>query len=119
MKIKLYTEELIKSAHQLNLYKGKCSQLHGHTWKICVWVEGDQSQQDEVGILWDFGNLKKITNQMDHKFLNDVITVNPTAENICIYIYTRLKDQKKDLLYKVRVYESIIDTKSYSQVGDF
>lgn len=119
MTLTLYTEEYINAAHHLEGYNGKCSQMHGHTWKICVWIKGDEVEKDKVGILWDFNNLTKIVKELDHKLLNDVLNHNPTVENISIYIYNKLKLDSPKLTFKVRIYESIIKKEAYCEVGDF
>jgi len=119
MIIKLHTEGWYDAAHRLNNYEGKCSQLHGHTYKVEVWVRGDISQLDKAGILWDFGKLKTIINSFDHKNLNDLYEQNSTAENQCVNIYNILKDQDKALDFKVRVYEQLAPKESYCECGDF
>ena len=53
MLLKLYTETVIDSCHQLRNYDGNCSRMHGHTWKISIWIKGDSSLKNEVGILFD------------------------------------------------------------------
>ncbi|MCK4798383.1 MAG: 6-carboxytetrahydropterin synthase [Spirochaetes bacterium] len=119
MQLTLYTEEVISAAHFLKGYQGKCSQMHGHTWKICVWVKGDEKEKDVVGILWDFSNLKKVVYELDHKFLNDVIKQNPSVENISLFVYEMIKNDFPNLSFKVRIYESIIKKESYCETGDF
>ena len=119
MQLTLYTEEVISAAHFLKGYQGKCSQMHGHTWKICVWIKGEEENKNSIGILWDFNNLKKIVNQLDHKLLNDVIEQNPSVENIALFVYKSLKDDSPCLLFKVRIYESMIKKESYCETGDF
>jgi len=69
------------SAHFLTKYHGKCENLHGHTYKLRVTVEGDIK---EDGMVIDFKILKeiveeKIIEKYDHKNLNDFFE-NPTAE---------------------------------------
>ena len=119
MTITLFTEEFFNAAHLLNNYNGKCSEIHGHSWKVEVWIRGEDTQKDELGILWDFNNLKKIVDIFDHKNLNNILSLNPTAENITDYIYKQLKKDRNDLLFKVRVYESIIKKIAYCEIGDF
>jgi 6-pyruvoyltetrahydropterin/6-carboxytetrahydropterin synthase len=119
MKLELYTESYFSSAHILDGYPGKCSQLHGHTWKVCVWVRGDESDLDDVGILWDFSNLDKTTDELDHRYINDIVGINPTAENITVYIYKELKKDSSHLDFRIRVYESIVKKESYCEAGDF
>ena len=119
MIITLFTEEFFNAAHLLKNYNGKCSEIHGHSWKVEVWIRGSEDQKDNLGILWDFNNLKKIVDQFDHKNLNNILPENPTVENITKFIYKQLKNEHKELLFKIRVFESIIKRKSYCEIGDF
>ena len=110
MMFRLRTQSHFDAAHKLIGYKGKCAQLHGHTWKVEVFVVGEKL--NDIGILADFkvlkGRLKEITDRFDHSFLNDFKEIgNPTAENISRYIFENLKDLPKTVrLEKVRVWES-------------
>jgi 6-pyruvoyltetrahydropterin/6-carboxytetrahydropterin synthase len=119
MLLTLYTEEFINAAHYLENYEGKCARLHGHTWKVCVWVRGDENLCDKAGLLWDFGNLRKITDSLDHNVLNEVLPVNPTVENISIHLYRKIRETAPLLQFKVRVYENIVSRQSYCETGDF
>ncbi len=94
-------EILIKSdfssAHNLRGYRGKCENLHGHTWKVEVRFE--KAELNDIGISVDFvilkSRLKKILKKLDHTHLNKIDifkTQNPSAENIARHIYTKLKD---------------------------
>lgn len=103
---KLMVETSFASAHQLRGYKGKCENLHGHNWKVQVYVTTDKLNEIDIAI--DFHDLKKITNniisQLDHKFLNDVFPFtekNPSSENIAKWIFESLKE--KLIGYNVRV----------------
>lgn len=118
MELTLFTEGYFDAAHFIENHEGQCAFLHGHTWKVCVWVRGDSSMLDDKGILWDFGNLKNILKEFDHKNLNDILPVNPTAENLVLHIYGLLKKGNVNLKYKVRVYESISSKESYCIGGD-
>ena len=107
---RLRIESQFDAAHKLVGYKGKCSRLHGHTWKVEVFVVG--KELDTTGLLVDFELLKEklreITDKLDHSFLNDSKEVgNPTSENISRYIFQNLRDSPKNVrLEKVRVWES-------------
>ena len=87
------------AAHQLNLTGRKCENLHGHNWKIEVFVKGEHL--DHAGVVYDFGLLKKnvnaIMDELDHKFLNDLPELfpegSPSSEHIAVYIANRLKAQ--------------------------
>lgn len=86
--MKLIKKFTFDSAHHLPNYKGKCKQLHGHTYHLEVIVEGIVNP--DTGMIVDFAYLKyivisKALDYLDHKLLNDVIE-NPTAENIILWI---------------------------------
>ena len=118
----LYTETVIDSSHKLIGYKGNCSNLHGHSWLIEVFIKGKPSQMNKIGILFDFSNIKKIKDKYDHKFLNEIPPfnkINPTAENICQEIYKQLKEINDSLLFVVKVYETNIGKKTWCQFGDW
>lgn len=120
MILTLHTEGWFDAAHSLKRYEGKCANLHGHTYKVEVWIKGDSSQLDKADILWDFGNLKKIINRYDHKNLNELyLSDNSTAEKQCIVFYNILKTTNKDLNFKVRVYEQLAPKESWCECGDF
>ena len=56
----LKTSASFDSAHFLSGYQGKCSNLHGHRWKIEVTV-GQEALQEEGnyrGMVIDFGDVK-------------------------------------------------------------
>lgn len=106
------------AAHYLEDYDGKCANLHGHTWRVKIEINYSISDsckyKQNNGIFVDFTILRNlIMNRFDHKNLNDVIKINPTAENlsaiICLdlllYLHSILK---QDYLYiiKVKLYES-------------
>ncbi len=125
-KIRLHTETTIDSCHFLNGYKGNCARKHGHTWFIDVYIQGNSNQLDEVGILFDFGNVKAIKEELDHLTLNDIDYfntekegVNPTAENISMWLYDKLKKQKPELEFKIRLYETKVGKETWCEVGDW
>lgn len=119
MKLILHTQTTIDSAHRLDKYKGKCYNLHGHTWLINLWFEGDSKYLNDVGILVDFGIVKQIKIRLDHGFLNELINVNPTAENICMWIFHFVRRQINNdhIKIRVRVYENCVLKNSYCECG--
>jgi len=89
--IAITKEFTFDAAHRLGWHKGKCRRLHGHTYKLQVSIKGPLN---ENGIVMDFGDFKKfvekeIINKLDHQYLNEIIE-NPTAENIVLWIVSRL-----------------------------
>lgn len=94
--MEIYKEFSFDSAHFLpNVPEGhKCKQMHGHTYRLRVYVKGNPGEKN--GWLIDFKELKEIAlpiiDQIDHKLLNDVPGLeNPTAENLAIWVWDRLK----------------------------
>jgi 6-pyruvoyltetrahydropterin/6-carboxytetrahydropterin synthase len=99
------------AAHKLEGYEGKCSNLHGHTYKVEAFFL--TKQLDSIGVSVDLRNLKeqliKITEKFDHTYLNDLKEIgNPTTENISRYIFQSLKDNLPTgvTLEKVRIWET-------------
>ena len=123
MELTLHTEGWYDASHALENYDGPCSNMHGHTYKVEVWVKGMESDLNEAGIMWDFGKLKKLTSILDHKCLNAVFNeikkINSTAENQCLWFYNKLKEENSKLQFKVRIYEQLEPKKSYCECGDF
>ena len=120
MEITLHTEGWFDSAHLLKRYEGKCSSLHGHTYCCKVWIKGQEEQLDQAGILWDFGNLKNLTEELDHKDLSEKFgETNPTAEFLACWAFKTFKTKFPDLKFKVRIYEQIAPKKSYAEVGEW
>ena len=83
------------AAHQLREYHGGCENLHGHNWKIEVFVKGEKLGPD--GLLIDFRLIKaatqKVLDGLDHAFLNELEPfreINPSSENIARYIFESL-----------------------------
>ena len=77
------------AAHFLPDYKGKCRNLHGHTWKLEVEVSGPVG--NETGMVVDFAKLKEVVNlrilqHLDHSLLNDKVS-DPTCENLLDWIW--------------------------------
>lgn len=94
------------SAHKLSWHNRKCKNLHGHTYRLQVRVKRNLNKK---GIVLDFGDMKEIIKidiieKLDHRYLNDIIK-NPTVENMCLWIWKRLKPKIKGL-YEVRLWET-------------
>lgn len=92
----------ISAAHKLSLnYESKCQNLHGHNWIIEIYCRSEKL--NENGMVYDFTHIKKkIQEKLDHQYINDILTINPTAENIAKWI----ADELGEMCYKVEVQES-------------
>ncbi len=90
--MRLCREFYFDAAHYIPNYKGKCEQLHGHTYKLEVVVEGAVRKD---GMVIDFVKMKDIVEEtiiekLDHQSLNELFE-NPTAEHILQWISEQLK----------------------------
>ena len=91
-KVYVTKEMTFDSCHNLLEYDGACANLHGHTYKIQVTFGG---YCDDKGFIVDFKDIKKIMKETvvdgaDHKYLNDLMEFNTTAENMVCYYYDLL-----------------------------
>ena len=102
------------AAHQLTMVGAKCENMHGHNWKIEVYVTGEKT--DDAGVLMDFGIIKKhvreIMAMLDHKYLNELEYFQqgqPSSENIAYFVATELQkriDNQAVSISKVTAWES-------------
>ena len=126
--MKIAKEFKWEMGHRLPFHPGKCKNLHGHTYKMIVELEGDL---DSNGMLIDYYDVHKIIfpiiDELDHAFmvyekdhelieglkkLNSNFVVVPyqaTAENICFYFLEKIKKAglpKAVHGLKVRIFET-------------
>ena len=125
--------------HRVLNHRSICKGIHGHRYKAEICVSGEQvsdSGISEEGMVIDFADIKKISNQfihekLDHafmvwiqdeellKFFKEseghkpvIVPFTPTAENVAVYIYRELKDKFKDVyktglhLHSVKLWET-------------
>jgi 6-pyruvoyltetrahydropterin/6-carboxytetrahydropterin synthase len=85
------------AAHQLTMVAKKCENLHGHNWKVEVFVKGERL--NDAGVLVDFGilkgHVKAVMKRLDHQFLNelpDFANIPPSSENLAVYIAKSLQE---------------------------
>ena len=103
---------------------GKCNNphFHGHNYEIIVAVTGEIDP--DTGYVFDLGILKRlirseIEDAFDHKNLNIQVeefkTLNPTAENICVVSYNKLrKHLPSSLDLEITLYETPRNFVNYS-----
>ena len=89
------------AAHQLTMVGSKCENMHGHNWKVEVYVTGDKLNAG--GVLMDFGEIKfhlaDVIKKLDHKFLNYLDYIpggKPSSENIAYFVATELQTRIDD-----------------------
>lgn len=65
--IRLTREFSFETAHALEGYDGLCRHVHGHSYKLFVTVSGipcDDPSSPKYGMVMDFGDLKRIVNEL-------------------------------------------------------
>jgi 6-pyruvoyltetrahydropterin/6-carboxytetrahydropterin synthase len=126
MKVSVFRKEHFNAAHRLfnaawsdeknQEVFGKCSnpRYHGHNYEMVVEIRGNVNQ--DTGYVIDLGVLsrliqKHILNDFDHRNLNEEVSefqkLIPTAENIAIVIWNRLRPViDKNLELSITLYET-------------
>jgi 6-pyruvoyltetrahydropterin/6-carboxytetrahydropterin synthase len=125
MKVGIYKKVHIDTSHRLLHYIGKCANLHGHRWKIEVWIEGEPDPATQI--LIDYSLIKQVIEKYDHQIIlncddpmvpriqefHAVITTpgDPTSELMAAIIRDDLYKVCRDLgitvtIPKIRVWES-------------
>lgn len=118
--------------HRLPKHFGKCKNIHGHSYKMSVELEGEIDPN--TGMIMDYYDVKKMVNpiveELDHCFMVNskdkdiiaflekvdskkvVVDFDSTVENICMYMLNKIKQENfpsniKKL--KVRIFETYDD----------
>lgn len=133
--IRLTKEFNFEMAHALMNYDGLCKNIHGHSYKLFVTVIGEpltDRNHPKLGMLIDFGDLKKIVNTeivevYDHAFLLNMasgkkynatdhqmfantkyVDFQPTCENMAADFAKKIAAKLPDHvhLFSIRLYET-------------
>jgi 6-pyruvoyltetrahydropterin/6-carboxytetrahydropterin synthase len=102
----LEKEFRFEASHQLPEHDGKCSRLHGHSWRGRLVCQGDRLQESgpKEGMLVDFsemGALIKpiVEEKLDHWHLNESLGMrSPTSEAIAKWIFDQVKPKLPSLV---------------------
>jgi 6-pyruvoyltetrahydropterin/6-carboxytetrahydropterin synthase len=78
----------------------KCRRLHGHSYRCELQLQGDCGAHS--GWVRDFSEVRAqfepLRQMLDHHYLNDIEGLhNPTAENIAVWIWERLRPTLPEL----------------------
>jgi 6-pyruvoyltetrahydropterin/6-carboxytetrahydropterin synthase len=117
--------------HRLPEHFGLCKNIHGHSYKMILTVEGEMNQQQMVIDYYDLEKIiSPIIQELDHafmvnkddklvlEFLNQinskkvVVDFDATVENICLFILNKIKTAslpKNIKAIAVRIYETQFD----------
>jgi 6-pyruvoyltetrahydropterin/6-carboxytetrahydropterin synthase len=129
--MKIAKEFRWEMGHRLPEHFGKCKNIHGHSYRMIVELEGEV---DKSGMVMDYYDLKKIVEpvveKLDHTFMvykEDkeiisflekmksrmvVVGFQSTVENICKYFLDEIKKSNFPQNVKkisVRIYETLDD----------
>ncbi len=116
------------TGHRQLGYPGVCRFVHGHTWRGTVIVATETFPRDELDMSVDFGDLKQVMKDLDHKMLvveSDTTLMNPalfereglvvlrgkgpSVENVAHYVFDRVvqiiaaKYPGRGLTYRIEV----------------
>jgi 6-pyruvoyltetrahydropterin/6-carboxytetrahydropterin synthase len=134
-KIRLTKEFHFEMAHALWNYDGVCKHIHGHSYKLFVTIAGEPINDPgdpKLGMVLDFGDLKKIVKEpvvdmLDHSLVLNrtagetipsdsnqmynkvhLFDFQPTCENLVLYIVDKILPLLTPglELYSVRLYET-------------
>jgi 6-pyruvoyltetrahydropterin/6-carboxytetrahydropterin synthase len=125
-KVSVFRKEHFNAAHRLynadwsdeknNAVFGLCNNpnYHGHNYELIIQISG--TINPETGYVIDMKLVSDIVQQevikkLDHKNLNldvpEFANLNPTAENIAVVIYNKLRKLfSPELDLKIRLYET-------------
>jgi 6-pyruvoyltetrahydropterin/6-carboxytetrahydropterin synthase len=136
----LKAEQSFDSAHFLANYNGKCSNIHGHRWRVEIEVQSETLVEHGQlrGMVIDFGDLKRELKEMvdyyDHSLIIEENTMRretlealsydgfrvlevkfrPTAENFSFFFFKAMEEKG----YKVKravVYETPTNCATYEE----
>ena len=106
MKTSVSRSFTFEAAHRLPWHEGKCRELHGHSYRLEVTVEGPLDERD---VVMDFADVRdvverEVVSRYDHRYLNDLID-NPTAEVIAQEIWKALEAAELQVS-RIRLWET-------------
>jgi 6-pyruvoyltetrahydropterin/6-carboxytetrahydropterin synthase len=118
-------EVSFSASHMIKGYPGNCAKLHGHNFKVRVYIRS--RELNELGLVIDFRVLKRKTEEMlselDHTLINehpDFEDINPSSENIARWLFKKLSKEinsPRYHLHAVEVWESDASRVRYWEGG--
>ena len=94
----IYRDFTFEASHVLPNHDGKCSRLHGHSWKGTLICHGNKINESgpKQGMLVDFDEIDKVMRPLideclDHHHLNDSLKLeSPTCEKVAQWVYQQI-----------------------------
>lgn len=103
---KIIVHAKFHTGHRQLGYPGECRFVHGHTWRGTVTISTEVFPRDELDMSLDFGQIKKVMRDLDHKMLvvesdatftdpalfepEGVVVIpgkGPSVENVACYVF--------------------------------
>lgn len=106
---KLWKDFNFEAAHQLTKVPAghQCGRIHGHSYKVRIHCEGNLDPSRDWVV--DYADIAKVTrpiiDKLDHTFLNDIILLETTAENLAWWIMQKISIELPSLS-AVEVFET-------------
>ena len=99
MTVRIYKEVEFDASHRLLHYAGKCHNLHGHRWRVEVWIEG---APDPVScILLDYARVKETVQRFDHQIILNAANPMVTAIEAFHPVVVTEGDPTSELLARI------------------
>ena len=106
---KIIVHAKFHTGHRQLGYPGECRFVHGHTWRGTVIISTDVFPRDALDMSLDFGDIKTVMRDLDHKMLvveadaaftdpalfepEGVVVIpgkGPSVENVAHYVFDRV-----------------------------
>lgn len=94
----VFKEFAFAAAHHIPDHPGKCRHLHGHNYRIRVFMAAEKL--DAIGMVIDFSKIKAmmkdVVGHFDHRVINDFPPfdeLHPTAEQLSEYVYRGIAER--------------------------
>lgn len=99
MTVRIYKEVEFDASHRLLQYEGKCHNLHGHRWKVEVWIEGVPDPAS--CILLDYARIKEVVQRFDHQIILNAADPMVTAIEAFHPVVVTEGDPTSELLARI------------------
>jgi len=117
----LEKEFTFEAAHKLPHHDGKCARLHGHGYRMIVYVESDRLIESgpKQGMVMDYGDISAIVKPfveeyLDHWYLNESTGLeNPTSEELARWMFEQLRDRGLPL-HSIKICETCTSAATYA-----
>lgn len=102
----VFKDFTFSAAHAIRGHRGGCQNLHGHNYRVRVHAAA--RELDELGMVVDFADLKRVVAEVlspfDHRVINDVPPFterNTTAELLAQYVFQEVAARLGDARVRV------------------